>query len=61
MDFFRHWISSGDFHPHGFCYLWNPMLVWLHAVSDGLISVAYFTIPITLRPLARRRADLPFP
>jgi PAS domain S-box-containing protein len=61
MDFFRHWFSPGDFHPHGFCYMWNPTLVWLHAVSDGLIGVAYFTIPITLRSLARRRADLPFP
>lgn len=61
MEFLRHWFSSGDFHPHGFCYLWNPGLVWLHAVSDLLIGLAYFSIPITLRSLSRKRADLPFP
>lgn len=61
MDFLRQLLGSGDFHPHGFCYMWNPALVWLHAFSDGLIALAYFTIPITLRSLARKRADLPFP
>lgn len=61
MDFLRQLFGSGDFHPHGFCYMWNPALVRLHAFSDGLIALAYFTIPITLRSLARKRADLPFP
>ena len=41
--------------------MWNPTVVWLHAVSDGLIGLASFTIPITLRSLARWRPDLPFP
>jgi PAS domain S-box-containing protein len=35
-------------------------MVWLHAVSDGLIALAYFSIPITLFVLVRRRRDLPF-
>jgi hypothetical protein len=48
MDFLRQLFSSGDFRPHGYCYLWNTGLVWLHVVSDVLIALAYFTIPVTL-------------
>jgi PAS domain S-box-containing protein len=46
--------------PHGYCYLWNARLVWLHVVSDGLIALAYFSIPVTLLWLVRKRRDLPF-
>jgi PAS domain S-box-containing protein len=53
-------FSSGDFMPHGYCYLWNPGLVWLHVVSDALIALAYFSIPITLIYFIRKKRDLPF-
>jgi hypothetical protein len=51
MQILRQLSSSGDFMPHGFCYLWNPGLVWLHLVSDTLISISYLSIPITLLPV----------
>src|SRR6266404_5836076 len=60
MRFLDSLFSSGDFMPHGFCYLWNPGLVWLHVVSDALIALAYFSIPITLIYFIRKRRDLPF-
>jgi PAS domain S-box-containing protein len=60
MRIFSSLFSSGDFMPHGFCYLWNPGLVWLHVVSDALIALAYFFIPITLIYFIRKRRDLPF-
>src|SRR5467141_2109638 len=53
-------FSSGDFMPHGYCYLWKPGLVWLHVVSDALIALAYFSIPIALIYFIRKRRDLPF-
>ena len=53
-------FSSGDFMPHGYCYLWKPGLVWLHVVSDALIALAYFSIPVTLIYFIRKRRDLPF-
>jgi len=28
---------SSDFMPHSVCFLWNPGIVWLRAISDGLI------------------------
>ena len=51
---------SGNFIPHGHCYLWNPTLVWLHLISDAAIALAYFSIPIVLIYFALRRKDLPF-
>jgi PAS domain S-box-containing protein len=60
MQILRHLFSSGDFMPHGFCYLWNPGLVWLHLVSDTLISISYLSIPITLIYFIRKRRNLPF-
>lgn len=46
--------------PHGHCYLWNDGLVSLHVISDVLIAVSYFTIPVALITLVRRREDLQF-
>jgi len=46
--------------PHGFCLLWAPGLIWLHAISDTVIGVAYFSIPLALAYFAHRRADLQY-
>ena len=59
METLRH-LFSGNFMPHGFCYLWNPRLVWLHVISDMLIGLSYLSIPVTLAYLARKRRDVPF-
>lgn len=48
------------FIPHGHCYLWKPELVWLHLLSDSLIALAYYSIPLTLIYFVRQRRDLPF-
>ena len=49
------------FMPHGYCMMWKPGLLWLHAVSDAGIVVAYYAIPIVLFALLRRKKKLPFP
>ena len=46
--------------PHGYCYLWDPGLVWLHVISDTLIATAYLSIPVTLLYFARKKRGLPF-
>jgi len=46
--------------PHGYCFLWNPRLLWLHALSDGLISAAYLTIPLALVYFAPRSRNRSF-
>ena len=59
MGFFQQLFSS-EFTPHGFCYLWNPHLVWLHVISDGLITLSYYCIPIILIYFVRKNRKLPF-
>ncbi|MFL9456354.1 MULTISPECIES: diguanylate cyclase [Nostocales] len=49
-----------QFIPHGQCFLWITNLVWLHAISDSLIALAYYSISITLIYFAEKRQDLPF-
>ena len=41
-------FESKQYIPHGHCYLWQTPLVGLHLVSDLLIAIAYFSIPIML-------------
>jgi PAS domain S-box-containing protein len=60
MDFLKNLFSPSGFMPHGYCYLWQPNLILLHAVSDLLIALAYLSIPITLIYFIRKRRDLPF-
>lgn len=46
--------------PHGYCLLWNPGLIYLHAIANGLIVIAYFSIPFAIFYFVRRRPDIPF-
>ncbi|MEG3987401.1 ATP-binding protein [Microcoleus sp. S28C3] len=55
-----HKMFPNYFIPHGHCYLWKPGLVGLHVLSDALIAVAYFLIPITLIYIVKKRQDVPF-
>lgn len=48
------------FIPHGHCYLWKPNLVGLHLLSDALIGIAYYSIPVTLLYFVQKRKDIPF-
>ena len=58
--FLKNLFAISPFIPHGHCYLWKPQLVWLHIVSDSLIALAYYSIPIALVYFVRKRRDLPF-
>jgi PAS domain S-box-containing protein len=49
-----------DFMPHGYCYLWDPAVVWLNVISDALITLSYYCIPIVLIYFIRKNRDLPF-
>jgi PAS domain S-box-containing protein len=52
-------LLSSKFMPHGTCYMWDPGMVWLHVISDGLIGLAYFCIPVALIYFVRKRPDIP--
>ena len=59
LDFFRRLFSS-DFMPHGHCYLWEPQVVWTHVLADAFITFSYYTIPLALVYLVRKRRDVAF-
>ncbi|HEY5139426.1 MAG TPA: PAS domain-containing protein, partial [Methylococcales bacterium] len=50
-----------DLIPHGYCLSWSPILLWLHVISDLLITLAYYSIPLMLVYFIRKRRDLPYP
>lgn len=60
MELLYNFFSSGNFIPHGHCYLWKPELVWLHILADTLIALSYYSIPLTLIYFVRKRDDIPF-
>jgi len=59
-NFLNHLLFTGNYIPHGYCYLWQRELVALHIVSDSIIALAYYSIPISLIYFMRQRKDLPF-
>jgi hypothetical protein len=52
--------NSHNFMPHGYCYMWNPGIVWLHVVTDALIGLSYYAIPCILVYFIQKNKDLPF-
>jgi PAS domain S-box-containing protein len=53
-------LDTRMLNPHGICLLWRPELIWTHAVSDTLIGLAYFSIPLALAAFLYRRRDIRF-
>ena len=60
FDFVRTLLNVDSLSPHGICLLWRPELIWTHAVSDAIIGVAYFSIPVVLASFISRRPDVGF-
>jgi PAS domain S-box-containing protein len=53
-------VDPAGLTPHGFCLLWEPGLIWTHAIADSAIALSYYTIPLALIIFAKRRRDLVF-
>lgn len=58
QDFFNFLFSPQGFMPHGFCFLWQPTILWLTVVSDVIIFLSYLSIPFALAYFAYKRHDL---
>ncbi len=55
------YFANDHFMPHGHCYLWRPGILWLHVVSDVVIAVSYFSIPLMLFYFVSKKKNLPYP
>lgn len=60
LEFLKNLLSPDGYMPHGQCYLWQTPLVGLHVVSNALIAIAYFSIPMMLVYFIYKRRDIPF-
>ena len=60
LDSIRDFFNSESFMPHGHCFLYQPDILWLHVISDSLILLAYYSIPVALVYFASRRPDMPY-
>jgi diguanylate cyclase (GGDEF)-like protein/PAS domain S-box-containing protein len=49
-----------DLIPHGFCLSWSPTLLWLHVISDAVITLSYYFIPLIVVMFLKRRQDIPY-
>ncbi len=60
LDGLRRLWEVDNLSPHGICLLWRPELIWTHIVTDLLIALAYFSIPVALATFVSRRRDVVF-
>ena len=54
MESLRSLFSTYGLTPHGFCYAWQPELLWPMVIASGTVAAAYFSIPLALLALLRR-------
>ncbi|KQP55233.1 ATP-binding protein [Methylobacterium sp. Leaf108] len=60
LDFLGTFFDRSPLAPHGICLLWRPELIWTHVVSDLVIGLAYFSIPVALGVFVTQRRDIAF-
>ncbi len=60
LKFVDNLLFPREYIPQGHCYLWQTNLLWLHVVSDLMIALAYYSIPLMLLYFVQQRQDLPF-
>lgn len=53
-------MARNGFLPHGYCFTWQPGLLWSFVASDLLIAAAYFSIPLAMLSFMRKRGDVAF-
>jgi signal transduction histidine kinase len=60
MGAFTGLFDTAALTPHGYCLSWEPGLIALHVVSDGLTTASYYSIPLAIALLLLRRGDVAF-
>lgn len=60
LDGLTQLFASQGFIPHGYCFAWSPSLLWTYVIANAVIGLAYFSIPLALVVLIRRRPELRF-
>jgi len=59
-NFFGNLFSERPFMPHGFCLDREPGILALHIISDALIALAYYSLPVLLYYIFKKRNEIKF-
>ncbi len=59
MDFLNSILGIRKFMPHGYCLFWEPPLIWTHVISDVLIGLSYYAIPVAGFYYVWKKRDIP--
>lgn len=60
MEIFFDFFGVKSFIPHGYCLSWSSVLLWLHVISDAVITVSYYFIPLIIVKFIRQHQDIPY-
>jgi two-component system sensor histidine kinase/response regulator len=60
FDQLSSFLAVNGFLPHGYCISWSPPLVLIYVISDLLIFLAYFSMPLAIIHFSRQRPDFPY-
>lgn len=60
LQFWLDFFDSSGFTPHGHCFLWTRPLLILYILSDSIIALSYYSIPVALAYFVYKRSDLAF-
>jgi two-component sensor histidine kinase len=60
MSLWNWLLNPSGLTAHGFCLSWAPGLIAVHAGSDAVIGLAYYSIPLAIAVVVRERKDLEF-
>ena len=60
MDALGNWLFPQEFMPHGHCYLWDPSILWQSVLSNAVVGISYYCIPLALIYFVKKRKDLEF-
>jgi PAS domain S-box-containing protein len=55
MEILNSFLGRAGYLPHGYCFTWSPVLLWVMVGADAAIALSYFTIPVAISVYLRRR------
>ena len=60
FDFFKKLFQTSDFMPRWVCGHWTEAHGWLYILSNLVIGLSYFAIPVMLFGFVKKKKDVPF-
>ncbi len=60
FEILKQLADKSDLMPHGYCFVWDKKLLWMHVGSDIMTGLAYYLITGLLLYFIYKRRDTPF-